>query len=95
MAPFARKSIESVHCKLYVVFYHHGESASVGLLYYMVDVLHPNGDSDGEETWPHTDIEAVRAVRHEDVFWDHEAERVDERCANMLFYRRTSPTETR
>jgi hypothetical protein len=60
-----------------------------------VDVLHPNGDSDGEETWPHTDIEAVRAVRHEDVFWDHEAERVDERCANMLFYRRTSPTETR
>jgi hypothetical protein len=36
----------------------------------------------------------VRAVRHEDVFWSHGNDRADDRCAYMLFYRRSSPTET-
>jgi ubiquitin carboxyl-terminal hydrolase 10 len=87
MAPAAGSSAEPAHYKLYGVLYHHGDSAGSG--HYTVDVLHPNGkDSGSEETWLHIDDEIVSAVRQEDVFWDNE--RVDERCAYMLFYCRTA-----
>ncbi|KAF8471381.1 hypothetical protein DFH94DRAFT_637134, partial [Russula ochroleuca] len=92
MAPVTRKSAEPVHYKLYGVLYHHGESAGNG--HYTVDVLHPNGDSGSEEAWLHIDDEAVSAVRHEDVFEGHENERVDDWCAYMLFYCRTTPAWT-
>jgi ubiquitin carboxyl-terminal hydrolase 10 len=88
MAPASRKSEEPARYKLYGVLYHHGISADSG--HYTVDVLHPNGDRNNGETWLHIDDEAVSAVRDEDVFWDHDN---DERCAYMLFYRRTSPTD--
>jgi ubiquitin carboxyl-terminal hydrolase 10 len=92
MAPPARTtSAELAHYKLYGVLYHHGESAGSG--HYTVDVLHPNGDSDSGEAWLHIDDETVSAVRHEDVFGDHDNERVDDRCAYMLFYSRTGPTQ--
>jgi hypothetical protein len=42
----------------------------------------------------HIDDEAVGAVRHEDVFGGHDDVRVGERCAYMLFYCRTAPTQT-
>ena len=90
MAPISRKSAEPVHYKLYGVLYHHGESASSG--HYTVDVLHPNGDGGSGEAWLHIDDEAVDVVRHEDVFGSHE--RVDNRCAYMLFYCRTGPAWT-
>ena len=92
MAPVVGKSAEPVHYKLYGVLYHHGESASSG--HYTVDVLHPNEDSSGEDGWLRVDDEAVRAVRHEEVFGDHGNERVDDLdwCAYMLFYCRTAPT---
>ena len=89
MTPVAGKSVEPVHYKLYGVLYHHGESAGSG--HYTVDVLHPNEDCSGEG-WLHIDDEAVNAVRHEDVFGSHE--RVDNRCAYMLFYCRTGPAWT-
>ncbi|KAF8462482.1 hypothetical protein DFH94DRAFT_640676, partial [Russula ochroleuca] len=82
MAPVAGKSAEPVHYMLYGVLYHHGESPGTG--HYTVDVLHPNGDG-SEKAWLHIDDEAVGAVRPEDVFGN---ERVDDRCAYMLFYRR-------
>jgi ubiquitin carboxyl-terminal hydrolase 10 len=92
MAPAARTtSAELAHYNLYGVLYHHGESAGSG--HYTVDVLHPNGDSDSGEAWLHIDDETVSAVRHEDVFGDHDNERVDDRCAYMLFYSRTGPTQ--
>ena len=91
MAPVYGKSLEPVHYKLYGVLYHHGESSGSG--HYTVDVLHPNGDSGGE-SWLHIDDEAVSAVRHEDVFDGHKDERGDDRCAYMLFYYRTVPTQT-
>jgi ubiquitin carboxyl-terminal hydrolase 10 len=87
MAPFARESAEPLHYKLYGVLYDHGESAGSG--HYNVDVLHPNEDSGNWEGWPHIDDEAVKAVGHEDVFGEHNNERVDDRCAYMLFYCRT------
>jgi ubiquitin carboxyl-terminal hydrolase 10 len=92
MAPVAGKSAERVHYKLYGVLYHHGESAGSG--HYTVDVLHPNGDSGSDEAWLHIDDEAVSAVGHEDVFGGHDSERVDDRCAYILFYCRTGPTQT-
>ena len=88
MAPVAEKSkgksAEPVHYKLYGVLYHHGGSAGSG--HYTVDVLHPNGESGGEEVWLNIDDEAVSAVGHEDVFEEHDNERVDRRSAYMLLY---------
>jgi ubiquitin carboxyl-terminal hydrolase 10 len=97
MAPVSGKSkgksadSESVYYKLYGVLYHHGESA--GSRHYTVDVLHPNGDDGDEEVWLHIDDEVVSAVRHEDVFEGQDNERVDNRCAYMLLYCRTGPTQ--
>jgi ubiquitin carboxyl-terminal hydrolase 10 len=85
MAPAAGKSAEPANYKLYGVLHHHGESAGNG--HYTVDVLHPSEDSNGE-AWLHIDDEAVSAVRHAVVFGD---EQVDDRCAYMLFYSRTTP----
>ena len=92
MAPVAGKSAEPVHYKLYGVLYHHGKSAGSG--HYTVDVLHPNGDSGDEEVWLNFNDEVVSAMRHEDVFGGHDNEQVDDRCAYMLFYCRTAPTQT-
>ena len=92
MAPGAGKSkgksAEPVHYKLYGVLYHHGESAGGG--HYTVDVLHRNGDGGGEDVWLNIDDEVVSPVGN-DVFGEHDDERVDNRCAYMLFYRRASP----
>jgi ubiquitin carboxyl-terminal hydrolase 10 len=92
MAPVPGKSADPVHYKLYGVLYHHGESAGSG--HYSVDVLHPNGGSACGEAWLHIDDETVSAVRDEDVFGGHDNEPVDGRCAYMLFYCRTAPTQT-
>ena len=92
MAPVAGKSAEPVHYKLYGVLYHHGESA--GSRHYTVDVLHPNGGGDCGEAWLHIDDETVSAVRHEDIFGGRDNEWVDGRCVYMLFYCRTTPTQT-
>jgi hypothetical protein len=51
---------------------------------------HQNGDGGSGEAWLHIEDEAVSAVRHEDVFG---GERADGRCAYMLFYCRTAPTQ--
>jgi ubiquitin carboxyl-terminal hydrolase 10 len=88
MAPVARKSAEPVHYRLYGVLYHHGESARSG--HYTVDLLHTNDDSGGGEGWLHINDEAVNVVRREDVFGGDGNERVDDRCAYMLFYCRTT-----
>ena len=93
MEPNAQRPSEPPHYKLYGVLYHHGESAGSG--HYTVDVLHPNGDGDGDarEVWLHIDDEAV--TRHEDVFGENGTERAaDERRAYLLFYCRTSPIGT-
>ena len=92
MTPVAGKSAEPVHYKLYGVLYHHGKSAGSG--HYTVDVLHPNGGSGNGEAWLHIDDEDVSAVWSEDVFGRGNNERGDERCAYMLFYYRTAPTQT-
>jgi ubiquitin carboxyl-terminal hydrolase 10 len=92
VVPTVGKSAEPAQYKLYGVLYHHGESAGSG--HYTVDVLHPNEDSVGGEAWLHIDDEIMSAVRHEDVFKGHGNDRVDNRCAYMLFYRRTAPTQT-
>ena len=93
MAGASGKSTEPVHWnyKLHGVLYHHGESAGSG--HYMVNVLHPNGDSDNRDAWLHIDDESVRVVRHEDVFEGHGDGRVDDGCACMLFYCHTDPTQ--
>ena len=88
MAPISGKSTEPVHYKLQGVLYHHGGSVG-GDGHYTVDVLQQNSDSGGGEAWLHIDGENVSAVRHEDVFGDDENERVNDRCAYMLFYYRT------
>ena len=77
-----------MHYKLYGVLYHSGESASSG--HYTVDVLHPNEDSDSWEYWLRVDDETVRTVKYEDVFGGYDNEWMDDRCAYMLFYRRTA-----
>jgi ubiquitin carboxyl-terminal hydrolase 10 len=92
MAPVSGNSVEPVYYKLYGVLYHRGESAGSG--HYTVDVLHPNGGSGGGEAWLHIDDEAVSVVRHEEVFGGYDKEWGDDRCAYMLFYFRTGPTQT-
>jgi len=94
MAPTAGQSEVPARYTLYAVLYHHGGSASGG--HNTVDVLHPNahGGSGGEETWLHIDDEGVSTVRHEDVFGRNENEWADDRCAYLLFYRRTTSTQT-
>ena len=90
MAPGSRKSAEPVHYKLHGMLYHPGESA--GSRHYTFDVLHQNGDTDSGEAWLYIDDEAVRKVRHNDVFGGHKNEQVDDGCVYMLFYCRTAPT---
>ena len=80
------KSAESVHYKLYGVLYHRGEPAGSGC--YTVDVLHANGDGDGEARL-HIEDETIGAVGHGSA----DNERVDDQCAYMLFYCRTTPTQ--
>ena len=92
MAPFTGTSAEPAHYKLCGVLYHHGESAGSG--HYTVDVLHPNEDSSGQEAWLHIGDEAVSLLRHEEVFGGQGNERMDDRCAYMLFYCRIAPTQT-
>ena len=93
MVPDAQRPSEPPLYKLFGVLYHHGESVGGG--HYTVDVLHPNGDGEAGGVWLHIDDEAVSPMRHEDVFWMHDAERViDERCTYILFYCRTSPMHT-
>ena len=94
MAPFFGRSSDPVHYKLYGVLYHHGESAGSG--HYTADVLHPNGGtgSGSEDAWLHIDDEVLSAMRQEDVFGGHDNERVEDRCAYMLFYCRTAPVWT-
>ena len=89
MAPDVGMSAEPAHYKLYGVLYHHGESKCSG--HYTFDGLHPNGESGSRETWVHIDEEVVSMVRHEDVFGVHDDERVNDRCAYMLFYCCTAP----
>ena len=91
MAPISGKPAETVHYKLYGVLYHHGKSAGGG--HYTIHVLHPNEDRGGGDTWLHIDDEAVSAARQEDVFSGNN-ERVDDRCAYMLFYCRTASART-
>ena len=93
MVPIAGKSAELVNYKLHGVLYHHGESPGSGI--YTVDVLHQNEGSGGGEAWLHIDDEAVRLVRHEDVFGVHENEKANNKCPYMLFYCRTASTQTR
>jgi ubiquitin carboxyl-terminal hydrolase 10 len=93
MVPISGKSAEPVHYKLHGVLYHHGESPGSGN--YTVDVLHQNEDGGSGGAWLHIDDEAVRAVRHEDVFGPHENEQADNKCSYMLFYCRTAPTQMR
>jgi ubiquitin carboxyl-terminal hydrolase 10 len=90
--PVSGKSAEPVHYKLYGVLYHHGESANSG--HYTANVLHRNEDSGSGEGWLHIDDEAVSTVRHKDVFGGDDNERVDDRCAYMLFYCRTAASRT-
>jgi ubiquitin carboxyl-terminal hydrolase 10 len=71
------------------VLYHHDTFASGG--HYTVDVHHPNNAHEGnEEAWLRIDDDIVGTVRHEEVFWRDESERTDDRCAYLLFYRRTA-----
>ncbi|KAH9001025.1 cysteine proteinase [Lactarius akahatsu] len=86
---------------LYGVLYHHGVSAGGG--HYTLDVLHPNprggtsssGRAANGEAWLHIDDETVSAVQHEDIFGRGDGkERSDDRCAYLLFYRRTALART-
>ena len=90
MVPNSQRRSEPRHYKLHGVLYHHGESADGG--HYTVDVLHSSGDGDTGENWLHIDDEAVRSMRHEDVFRTERA--ADEQCAYLLFYHRASPMGT-
>jgi ubiquitin carboxyl-terminal hydrolase 10 len=77
---------------LYGVLYHHGTSASGG--HYTVDVLHPNAHEGSGEAWLRIDDGIVSTVRLEEVFWRHDNEQTDDRCAYLLFYRRTASIQT-
>jgi ubiquitin carboxyl-terminal hydrolase 10 len=92
MAPGAGQSALPARYTLYGVFYHHGESAGGG--HYTVDVLHQNAQGDGGDVWLHIDDETVSTLRNEDVFERYENERVDDRCAYLLFYRRATSPQT-
>jgi len=92
MAPVSGTSAKPAHYKLFGVLYHRGQSTRDG--HFTVDVLHPSRDGGGGEAWLHIDDEAASTVRHEDVFGDHGNERVDDRCAYVLFYCRTAPSRT-
>ena len=78
--------------KLNGVLYHHGRSASGG--HYSVDVLHPNAHEGGEGAWLRIEDDDVSMVGHKEVFERHENEGADDRCAYLLFYRRTASTQT-
>ena len=93
MAPVSETSVELPRYKLHGVLYHHGDSAGGG--HYTVNVLHSSEDSGTREVWLHIDDEAVRVVRHEEVFGDHVNEQEDDRCGYMLFYCRTPASSTR
>ena len=90
MAPGSGTS-EPAYYKLCGVLYHHGESPGSG--HYTVDVLHPQGDNGGGETWLRID-EAVNEIKHEEVLGGCDNEQLDNRCAYMLFYCRTNPIRT-
>jgi ubiquitin carboxyl-terminal hydrolase 10 len=92
IAPGARQPACPARYTLYGVLYHHGKSGVEG--HYTVDVLHPNAHADGGDVWLHIDDETVSTLRHEDVFGRHDNERVDDRCAHLLFYRRTASPQT-
>ena len=62
--------------------------------HYTVDVLHQNGDGGGKEGWLHIDDEAATVVQLEEMFGSLGKKRGDDRCAYMLFYCRTTPTQT-
>ena len=97
MVPVSGETAEPVHYKLYGVLYHNEDSTGTGSGHYTVDVLHRNEDkldNGNGEAWLYIDDEAVSAVRHEDVSGRHDNERVDDRCAYMLFYCRTTPAWT-
>jgi ubiquitin carboxyl-terminal hydrolase 10 len=87
MALIAGRPVESKRYKLFGVLYHHGESTGSG--HYTASVLRRNGDGSGED-WMHINDETMNAVRHEDMFGGNDDERVDDRCACMLFYCRTA-----
>ena len=89
MTSVAGKSAEPVHYKLYGVLYHQGESAGSG--HHTVDVLHHGGSGEG---WLHIDDEAATAVQHDEMFGGFDNRQGDDRCAYMLFYCRTTPTQT-
>ncbi len=92
MAPDAGQPTLPARYTLYGVLYHHGKSAGGG--HYTVDVLHPSGRDDSGDVWLHIDDETVRTLRHEEVFRRHNNEQTDDRCAYLLFYRRTASTQT-
>ena len=92
LAPVAGKSAEPVHYRLYGVLYHHGKSAGGG--HYTVDVLHRNGDGGTRGAWLHVGDEVVSVVRPEDVFGSGDDEWLDDRCAYILIYCCTAPTQT-
>jgi ubiquitin carboxyl-terminal hydrolase 10 len=74
------------------VLYHHGTSASGGR--YTVDVLHQNAHESSGEAWVRIDDDIVSAVGHEEVFGRDDSDGMDDRCAYLLFYRRTASTPT-
>ena len=84
--------MEPPRYKLYGVLYHRAESTSSR--HYTVDVLHPNGERGRGFAWLHIDDGVVSPVRHEDVFGNHDDERVGYGCADMLVYCRTALTKT-
>jgi len=91
MAPTAGQPSGPARYTLYGVLYHHGKSVGGG--HYSVDIL-PNAPGDSGDVWLHIDNETVSTLRHEDVFGRHDDERVDDRCAYLLFYRRTASPQT-
>jgi ubiquitin carboxyl-terminal hydrolase 10 len=92
MAPGAGQSEVPARYTLYGVLYHHGSSASGG--HYTVDVLDPNTHGGHKGAWLHIDDEIVSTVQQEDVFGRDDKGRTDDRCAYLLFYRRSVSTQT-